>query len=80
MKTSIHPFSHSVARAGAAVSLFLTGLAVSLKDCLLRPCTYFHIVELYGALLETAMITAAVSLFACLLTNLILRAELNQKE
>ncbi|MBQ6059406.1 MAG: hypothetical protein IJL39_05060 [Clostridia bacterium] len=79
MKHRVHPFSLSVARAGAAVSLFLLGLAVSLQNYLLRPCTYHHLVELYNAFIETALLTALLSLFACLLTNLILQAALSRK-
>ena len=61
MKKSIEPFSLAVARAGALAAFFLLGLALTIRPYLSYPCTYFHLVQLHTALIETAALTATAS-------------------
>ena len=80
MKRHIEPFSLAVARAGALVAFFLLGLALSINSYLSHPCTYFHLVQLHAALVETAALTATASVLACLLTDVIIKTELRQRD
>ena len=75
MKKSIEPFSLAVARAGALAAFFLLGLALPIRPYLSYPCTYFHLVQLHTALIETAALTATASVLACLLTDVIIKTE-----
>ena len=75
MKISIEPFSLAVARAGALPAFFLLGLSLSIQPYLSYPCTYFHLVQLHAALIETAALTATTSVLACLLTDVIIKTE-----
>ena len=75
MKISIEPFSLAVARAGALTAFFLLGLSLSIRPYLSYPCTYFHLVQLHAALIETAALTATTSVLACLLTDVIIKTE-----
>ena len=75
MKKSIEPFSLAVARAGALAAFFLLGLALTIRPYLSYPCTYFHLVQLHTALIETAALTATAPVLACLLTDVIIKTE-----